>query len=195
MLICAMTGSIATGKSTTAGMFRRFGIPIFDADAAVHRLYAGRVVPFIEAEFPGTTSDGRVDRKKLGEAVLGDKEKLSRLESLVHVMVAEDRKAFLSAAQEAGRHIVLLDVPLHFETGGDRYADLAIVVTATAEIQRRRVLERPDMDEEKLKAISDRQMPDAEKRRRAHFLVDTSHGIESAERQVLAILRAIAFML
>ncbi len=195
MLIAAMTGSIAMGKSTTAEMFRGFGVPVFDSDAAVHRLYNGRAVPIIEAEFPGTTSHGRVDRKRLGELVLGDKDRLARLETLVHAMVAEERQAFLSRVREAGHHSVLLDVPLFFETGGERYADLAIVVTASAEIQRRRVLERPDMNEDKLKAILDRQLPDAEKRRRAHFLVDTGFGIDSARRQVLAILRAIAFML
>jgi len=195
MLICAMTGSIAMGKSTTAGMFRRSGIPVYDADAAVHRLYAGRAVALVEAEFPGTTIGGRVDRKRLGEAVLGDRQKLSRLETLIHALVAEDRQEFLSSAAKGGHRKVLLDVPLLFETGGERNADLTIVVTASEAVQRRRALERPDMDEEKLKSILDRQMPDAEKRRRAHFLVDTGHGIGAAERQVASILRSIAFIL
>lgn len=195
MLICAMTGSIAMGKSTIAAMFRRSGIPVYDADAAVHRLYAGRAVPLVETEFPGTTIDGRVDRKRLGEAVLDDREKLSRLETLIHALVAQDRQEFLSAAAGAGCRKVVLDIPLLFETGGDRNADLTIVVTASETVQRKRALERPDMDEKKLKAILDRQMPDAEKRRRAHFLVDTGHGIEAAERQVASILRAIAFIL
>lgn len=195
MLICAMTGSIAMGKSTTANMFRQSGIPVFDADTAVHRLYAGRAAPLIEAEFPGTTVKGRVDRDRLAEQVLGDREKLARLEELVHALVAEDRQGFLSDAETAGHRKVLLDIPLLFETGGDRNADLTIVVTASAEVQRRRVLQRSGMDDEKLKAILDRQMPDGEKRRRAHFLVDTGYGVDSAERQVAAIMRSIAFML
>ena len=195
MLICAMTGSIAMGKSTTADMFRRAGIPVFDADAAVHRLYAGRAAPLIEAEFPGVTVEGRVDRKRLADQVLGDRDRLARLEDMVHALVAEDRRAFLSHAAKAGHRTVLLDIPLLLETGGERNADLTIVVTASAEIQRQRVLERPGMDQAKLDAILDRQMPDAEKRRHAHFFVDTGSGIEAAERQVVAILRAIAFML
>ncbi len=195
MLICALTGSIAMGKSTTADMFRSRGMPVHDADAAVHRLYGGRAAPLIEAEFPGTTADGIVDRERLGQIVLGDPEKLRKLEKLVHGLVGAEQQAFLDAARRSGQRHVLLDIPLLFETGAERRADLAIVVTAAPEVQRRRALRRPDMDEDKLQSILDRQMPDSEKRSRAHFLVDTGHGLASAERQVDAIMRAVAFML
>ncbi len=193
MLICALTGSIAMGKSTTAAMFRRLGIPVYDADAAVHRLYSGRAAPLIEAEFPGATKNGQVDRSRLGKLVLGNPDRLARLESLVHGLLAEEQTRFLEAMR--GRRKVLLDIPLLFETGADRRVDLTIVVTADQAVQRQRALARPDMDEEKLQALLNRQMADGEKRRRAHFLVDTSHGIEAAERQVASILRALASML
>jgi len=183
------------GKSTTAAMFRRRGMPVYDADAAVHRLYAGRAAPLIEAEFPGTTDHGRVDRDRLGKIVLADPEKLRRLEELVHALVAEEQQAFLEAARRAGRRCVLLDIPLLFETGADRRVDVSIVVTADEDVQRRRALERPDMNDGKLQSILDRQMADSEKRRRAHFLVDTGHGMAAAERQVDAVLRAVASIL
>jgi dephospho-CoA kinase len=194
MLVCGMTGSIGMGKSTTAGMFRRRGVPVYDADAAVHRLYSGRAAPLVEAEFPGTTKDGKVDRGLLSAAVLEDRGKLVRLESLVHGLVAEEEREFREAVSGGGYRLALLDIPLLFETGADRRIDAAIVITADAAVQRERVLARPDMDEAKLAAILERQMPDAEKRRRAHFLVDTGHGLEAAARQVDAILRALAFM-
>lgn len=194
MLVCGMTGSIGMGKSTTAGMFRRRGVPVYDADAAVHRLYGGRAVPLVEAEFPGTTKDGKVDRALLSAAVLGDRGKLARLEKLVHGLVAEEERMFREAASSGGHRLAILDIPLLFETGAERRVDAAIVVTADAAVQRERVLARADMDEAKFRAILERQLPDGEKRRRAHFLVDTGHGLEAAERQVDTILRALAYM-
>ncbi|HSM40667.1 MAG TPA: dephospho-CoA kinase [Afifellaceae bacterium] len=194
MLVCGMTGSIGMGKSTTAGMFRRRGVPVYDADAAVHKLYGGRAVPLVEAEFPGTTKDGRVDRALLSAAVLADRGKLARLEKLVHGLVAEEERRFREAASGSGYRLAILDIPLLFETGAERRVDAAIVVTADTAVQRERVLARPGMDEAKFRAIVERQMPDGEKRRRAHFLVDTGHGLEAAERQVDTILRALAYM-
>ncbi len=194
MLVCGMTGSIGMGKSTTAGMFRRRGVPVYDADAAVHRLYGGRAVPLVEAEFPGTTKDGKVDRALLSAAVLADRGKLARLEKLVHGLVAEEERMFREAASSSGYRLAILDIPLLFETGAERRVDAAIVVTADAAVQRERVLARADMDEAKFRAILERQLPDGEKRRRAHFLVDTGHGLEAAERQVDTILRALAYM-
>lgn len=193
MLICALTGSIAMGKSTTSAMFRRHGVPVYDADATVHRLYCGRAAPLIEAEFPGSTQNGQVDRSRLSKLVLGDAERLARLETLVHALVGEEQRRFLEAMR--GRRMVLLDIPLLFETGADRRADLTIVVTADQAVQRQRALARPDMSEEKLQAIVNRQMADRDKRQRAHFLIDTGHGLEAAERQVASILRALASML
>jgi dephospho-CoA kinase len=195
MLICGMTGSIAMGKSTTAAMFRRRGIPVYDADAAVHRLYQGRAAPLIEAEFPGTTNNGGVDREKLAAIVLDDPDRLARLEMLVHGLVADEEKHFRAAATQSGHRLAVLDIPLLFETGAERRVDFSLVVTADESVQRERALRRPGMNEEKLQAILDRQMPDGEKRRRAHFLVDTDHGLAAAERQVAAIVRAVASML
>lgn len=194
MLTGGMTGSIAMGKSTTAEMFRSRGVPVYDADAAVHRLYRGRAAPLVEAEFPGTTKDGAVDRGRLAEAVLNDRGKLARLEKLVHGLVAEEERSFRDTVSAKGYRLAILDIPLLFETGADRRVDFTMVVTAGEAVQRDRVLARPDMDEAKLRAILDRQMPDGEKRRRAHFLVDTGHGLDAAARQVDAILRAVASM-
>lgn len=195
MLVCGMTGSIAMGKSTTAGMFRSRGVPVYDADAAVHRLYRGRAAPLVEAEFPGTTKDGEVDRARLAEAVLNDRDRLARLEKLVHGLVAEEERKFREAVWAEGYRLAILDIPLLFETGADRRVDFTVVVTADEAVQRERVLARPDMHEAKHRAILDRQMPDSEKRRRAHFLVDTGHGLDAAGRQVDAILRAAASMI
>jgi dephospho-CoA kinase len=195
MLICGMTGSIAMGKSTTAAMFRRRGVPVHDADAAVHRLYSGRAAPLIEAEFPGTTRDGTVDRARLSDIVLGDPDRLARLEEIVHRLVGDEERAFRDRVAAAGFRMALLDIPLLFETGAEHRVDACIVITADADIQRRRALSREGMSEEKFETILKRQMPDAEKRRRSHFLVDTGHGLEAAERQVDAILRAVASML
>jgi dephospho-CoA kinase len=193
MLRLGLTGSIGMGKSTTAAMFRAEGVPVHDADAAVHRLYAGKAAPLVEAAFPGVVKDGRVDRALLGQRVLGDSAAMKRLEVIVHPLVREAEEVFLREA--AGRSsVAVLDIPLLFETGGEARADAIVVVTADPETQRRRVLARPGMSEERFQQILARQMPDAEKRRRAHFLVDSGRGLESARRQVRDILRATAGM-
>jgi dephospho-CoA kinase len=194
MLFCGMTGSIAMGKSTTAAMFRRRGIPVHDADATVHRLYRGRAAPLIEAEFPGSTKDGVVDRASLSALVLNEPARLARLEEIVHALVAEEESRFRDVVRARGDRLAVLDIPLLFETGADRRVDFTLVVTADAAIQRNRVLERPGMTPEKFQAILNRQMPDAQKRRRAHFLIDTGLGIDAADRQVGAVLAAVAPM-
>jgi dephospho-CoA kinase len=188
MIVLGLTGSIGMGKSTTAEMFAERGVPVFDSDAAVHRLYAGRAAPAIEAAFPGTTTKTGVDREKLAKAVLGNPAALARLEAIVHPMVREERERFLAASRAAGADIVLLDIPLLFESGGGTGIDRIVVVTASPEEQRRRVLARPGMTVEKFEAILARQMSDAEKRRRADFIVDTGGGLEVAARQVDAII-------
>lgn len=190
--VLGLTGSIGMGKSATAGLFRDRGIPVHDADAAVHALYAGPAAPLIEAAFPGTAPVGLVDRARLGAAVLGDAEALRRLERIVHPLVREAEEAFLTWARQARAALVVLDVPLLFEVGAAGRTDAVVVVTASAEMQRARVLARPGMSAEKLAAILGKQMPDAEKRARAHFLVDTGRGFPRAEAQVSDILRALA---
>ncbi len=192
MRIIGLTGSIGMGKTTTAGFFRAAGIPVHDADAAVHRLYSGPAVAAVEAAFPGTATGGIVDRDRLAEAVLGDQQGLKRLEAIIHPLVRESEKVFLQAATEAGAPMAVLEIPLLFETGAEKRCGAVIVVTAAPEIQRQRVLKRPGMSKERLDALLDRQMPDAEKRRRAHFLVLTDDGLESAKHQVTAIIRALA---
>lgn len=188
--ILGLTGSIGMGKSATADMFRRRGVPVHDADAAVHALYRGRAAPLIEKAFPGTVTDGAVDRAKLGAAVLGHSERMKELEAIVHPLVHEEEEAFLQRASTYP--IAVLDIPLLFETGGERRCDAVLVVTAAPEVQWERVLKRPGMTEEKLAAILDKQMPDAEKRRRAHFIIDTGRGFAFAEAQVRAVLAALA---
>ncbi len=193
MLLLGLTGSIGMGKSATAAMFAAEGVPVFEADRAVHRLYAdAETVALVEAAFPGTTSDGRVDREKLARTVLNDAAAIARLEALVHPLVRRERERFLTTAAEGGARIALLDIPLLFETGGEARVDAAVVITAPPDMQRARVLARPGMTEEKLAAILAKQMSDAEKRRRAHFIVDTSRGFDSARAQVRGILRAAA---
>jgi dephospho-CoA kinase len=193
MFILGLTGSIAMGKSTTARLFAEEGVPVYDADAAVHRLYEGEAAPVIEAAFPGSTKDGKVDRAALSQQIVGNAEKLKFLESIVHPLVGEVRDAFLADAKAAGAKVAVLDIPLLFETGGESRVDAVVVVSAPAEIQRARMLER-GIPEDRLDALLARQMPDAEKRRRADFVVDTSGGIESARQQVKAILAAVAKM-
>jgi dephospho-CoA kinase len=190
MFVLGLTGSIGMGKSTTAGMFRDLGVPVHDSDAAVHRLYAGRAAPLIEAAFPGVVRDGVVDRRLLGDRVLGRPEEMRRLEAVVHPLVREEELAFRAAASRAA--IAVLDIPLLFETGGDRRVDAVVVATAPADAQRARVLSRPGMTAERFEAILARQTPDVEKRARAHFVVDTSRGMASAKRQVGDIVRALA---
>jgi len=192
MRIIGLTGSIGMGKTTMAGFFRAAGIPVHDADAAVHRLYAGPAAAAVEAAFPGTAPDGVVDRDRLAEAVLGDSQALKRLEAIVHPLVRDDERTFLKVAAEAGAPIAVLEIPLLFETGGDSRCDAVVVVTARPETQRRRVLKRPGMSDDRLNVMLARQMPDAEKRRRAHFLIFTDGDLDSAQRQVIAIIRALA---
>ncbi|MGL4242619.1 MAG: dephospho-CoA kinase [Beijerinckiaceae bacterium] len=192
MIVLGLTGSIGMGKSTTAAMFRELWTPVHDSDAAVHRLYAGRAAPLVEAAFPGVVVDGIVDRKALGDRVLGKPEEMRRLEAIVHPLVREEEEAFRSSARAARAAVAVLDIPLLFETGGERRVDAVVVVTAPPDVQRARVLARPGMTPERFAAILAKQTPDAEKRRRAHFVVDSSHGIASARRQVSDILRALA---
>jgi dephospho-CoA kinase len=192
MIVLGLTGSIGMGKSTTAAMFREVGVPVHDADATVHRLYSGTAAPLIEAAFPGVVKDGVVDRKALGDRVLGDAAAIRRLEAIVHPLVREAAKAFLAQAAAQRATVAVLDIPLLFETQGEDRVDAVIVVTADAAIQRQRVLARPGMTEERFVQILARQVPDAEKRRRAHFIVDTGLGMAGARRQVRDIVRAVA---
>jgi dephospho-CoA kinase len=194
MFILGLTGSVGMGKSVTARFFAEEGMPVHDADAAVHALYEGEAVAPIEAAFPGTTADGKVDRTKLAACVLGDAAALKRLEAIVHPLVQASERRFLAEAQARGAKVAVLDIPLLFETGGDRRVDAVVVVSAPGEVQRARVLARPGMTVEKFAAILVKQMPDAEKRARADFVVDTSQGFEAARAQVRAILDAVARM-
>ena len=193
MFIIGLTGSIAMGKSTTARLFAEAGVPVHDADAAVHRLYEGEAVAAIEAAFPGATRNGKVDRAALGERVLGNPPALKRLEAIVHPLVRESEQRFLKKARADGAKIVVLDIPLLFETGGDKRVDAVVVVSAPADVQRQRALER-GVGAERLEALLARQVPDAEKRARADFVVDSSQGIEHARGQVNSILAAVADM-
>ncbi|HEY8615339.1 dephospho-CoA kinase [Phenylobacterium sp.] len=190
MLLIGLTGSIGMGKSTTAAMFREAGIPVYDADAAVHDLYdvGGAAVGPVGEAFPGVVKDGRVDREELRQRVLGQPDELKRLNAIVHPLVGKDRVGFFDQAKAAGADMVVLDIPLLFETGGHANMDAVVVVSAPAEMQRERVLARPGMTPERLDAILAQQMADAEKRARAHFVVDTSRGLEVAREQVQAII-------
>ena len=190
--VLGLTGSIGMGKSATAAIFRRLGVPVHDADAAVHRLYEGEAAALIEAAFPGTAPAGVVDRAALSKIVIGSPERMAALEAIVHPLVRRDEETFLATARAARAPVAVLDIPLLFETGGEARCDAVLVVTADPTVQRARVLERPGMSEEKFAAILHKQMPDPEKRRRAHFVVDTGRGLASAERQVGDILRARA---
>jgi dephospho-CoA kinase len=190
--VLGLTGSIGMGKSATAAMFRRLGVPVHDADAAVHALYAGSAAPVIEAAFPGVVTNGVVDRPALSKIVLAAPERLRALEAIVHPLVRAERDRFLAEAVAGRATVALLDIPLLFETGGDRACDAVLVVTASPEVQRARVLARPGLTPEMLDAIRSKQMPDEQKRARAHFLVDTGRGFPAAERQVRDILRALA---
>lgn len=191
MIVLGLTGSIGMGKTTTAAMFRDMGIPVHDADAVVHELYEGPAAALVEAEFPGTTTNGRVDRALLAARVLDDKEALKRLEAIVHPMVRERDKEFRARARAQGARLAIVDVPLLFETGGDKRVDGVIVVTTTGAEQRRRVLARDGMSEEKFRAILASQLPDAQKRERADFIVDTTDGLEAARQQVADIVEAV----
>ena len=194
MFVLGLTGSIGMGKSTTAKMFAEEGVPVHDADAVVHRLYEGEAAPAIEAAFPGTTDHGKVNRDKLGQRVLGNELAMKRLEHIVHPLVRQAEERFLAEAKKKGAKAALLDIPLLYETAGDKHCDAVVVVSAPAEIQRARAFERPGMTQEKFAAILAKQTPDTEKRRRADFVVDTSKGIEQARAQVRDILQAIVKM-
>jgi dephospho-CoA kinase len=190
MLILGLTGSIGMGKSTTSKMFQDEGVPVYDADAAVHALYAvgGAAVAPVEAAFPGVVVNGAIDRAKLSARVVGDPEALAKLESIVHPLVGAHRIGFFEQAQAEGHEIVVLDIPLLFETGGEKRVDKVVVVSAPADVQRERVLDRPEMTPEKFEAILARQTPDAEKRARADFVIDTGQGLETARQQVRDLL-------
>jgi dephospho-CoA kinase len=189
--VLGLTGSIGMGKSATADLFRLLGVPVHDADATVHRLYRGRAAPLIEKAFPGTVTEGAVDRARLGAAVLDSPERMQQLEAIVHPLVREEEESFLKRVA-ALAPVAVLDIPLLFETGGETRCDAVLVVTAPAAVQRDRVLARPGMTEAKFHAILARQMRDEDKRTRAHFLVDTSRGFSSAEAQVKSILACLA---
>lgn len=193
MKIIGLTGSIGMGKSTTAAMFREAGVPVYDADAAVHDLYdqGGAAVGPVGEAFPGVVKDGRVDREALRQRVLGDADALKRLNGIVHPLVGEDRVGFFKAAEEVGADLVVLDIPLLFETNGHERVDYVVVVSAPPEMQRERVLARPGMTPQRLDAILAQQTPDAEKRARAHFVVDTGQGLAHAREQVFHIIAAL----
>ena len=193
MIVIGLTGSVGMGKSATAAMFAEAGAPVYDADAEVRRLYApgGAAVERVEAAFPGVVVDGAVDRGRLGERVLGDPDALARLNAIVWPLMGEARAEFFRQAQMSGAEVVVLDIPLLLETGGERNVDKVVVVSAPAKIQRERVLARPGMTEAKFEAILAAQMDDAEKRERADFIIDTSQGFDHARRQVRDILNAL----
>lgn len=190
MIILGLTGSIGMGKSATAQMFRDEGIPVYDADAAVHQIYekGGAAVDPVEAAFPGVVTDGAIDRLKLREKVLGNPAALKQLESIVHPLVGQSQMAFRAEAAASDAPCAVLDIPLLYETGGDTRCDFVAVVTAPAEVQRERVLSRQDMTEDAFEAILEKQVPDAEKRARADFVISSAHGFDFARDHVRAIV-------
>jgi dephospho-CoA kinase len=191
MLIIGLTGSIGMGKSTVAARFRALGIAVCDADAEVHKLYEGAAVAPIEAAFPGTTANGKVDREKLAQALIGDPHKFKQLEAIVHPLVVEAERAFLRAQAATGATMAVLEIPLLLETGGERRVDCVIVVSAPPEAQRGRVMQRPGMTPQKLEQLLARQMPDAEKRKRADFVVDTGGTFADTDAQVDKIVESL----
>ncbi|HEY7231863.1 MAG TPA: dephospho-CoA kinase [Pseudolabrys sp.] len=194
MFVLGLTGSLGMGKSTTAGFFAELGVPVHDADAVVHRLYKAEAVPLIEAAFPGTTANGEVDREKLANRVLDNPAGVRKLEEIVHPLVRVAEERFLAEAEINKAQVAVLDIPLLFETGGDRRCDAVVVVSAPEDVQRTRIFERPGMTSQKFAAIAANQMPDAEKRKRADFVVDTSGGFDAARAQVREILAQVATM-
>jgi dephospho-CoA kinase len=188
MRVLGLTGSIGMGKSTTAKLFMEAGVPVYDADATVHMVYGGEAAPLIEAAFPGTTVDGKVDRTKLSPLVVHDAAAMKKLEAIVHPLLGKHHKKFLDDAEASGAPVAVVDVPLLFETGGEKRVDAVVVVTTDPEQQRKRILARDNMTPEKLDAILARQLPDAEKRQRADFVVDTSHGLEPVRQRIGEIL-------
>jgi dephospho-CoA kinase len=190
--VLCLTGSLGMGKSTAARFFAEEGVPVHDSDATVHALYEGEATALIEQAFPGSTRDGKVDRTRLAAMVLNDQAALARLEAIVHPMVTASRDTFIAEARKQGAKIVVLDIPLLFETKADRGCDAVVVVSAPAEVQRKRAFERPGMTDDKLAAILIKQMPDAEKRRRADFIVDSSQSFDHTRAQIREILRQVA---
>ena len=194
MLILGLTGSIGMGKSTTAKLFTEAGVPVYDADATVHRIYEGEAAPAIEAAFPGTTVNGKVDRARLSERVMHDPAAIRRLEAIVHPMLRSHHQKFLEEAEKSGAPVAVMDIPLLYETGGETRVDAVVVVTTSPEVQRERILARENMTGEKLDAILARQLPDAEKRKRADFVVDTSHGLDPVRARIRDILDQVVKM-
>jgi dephospho-CoA kinase len=192
MIVIGLTGSIGMGKTTTAKLFAGEGVPVLDSDEVVHGLYRTEAAPLIEAAFPGTTVSGVVDRQKLGDVLRENPANFGRLEEIVHPLVRKRQEAFLAAARKDDRQFALLDIPLLFETGAESRVDKVVVVSCAPEIQRERVLSRPGMTEEKFEMILARQTPDAEKRRRADFIVDSGSGVEAARDRVREILQKLA---
>ena len=194
MRVLGLTGSIGMGKSTTAKLFAEAGVPVYDADATVHLIYEGEAAPAIEAAFPGTTVGGKVDRTKLSAQIVHDPAAIRRLEQVVHPMLRAYHQKFIEDAERSGAPVAVMDVPLLFETGGEKRVDAVVVVTTDPEIQRQRILARDNMTDEKLDAILARQLPDSEKRKRADFLVDTSHGLDPVRARIREILDEAAKM-
>ena len=194
MRVLGLTGSIGMGKSTTAKLFAEAGVPVYDADATVHKVYEGEAAPAIEAAFPGTTVDGKVDRSRLSAKVVHDPAAIRRLEGIVHPMLRAYHQKFLEEAELSGAPVAVMDVPLLFETGGDKRVDAVVVVTTSPELQRERILARGTMTGEALDSLLARQMPDVEKRRRADFVVDTSHGLDPVRAQIRDILEQVVKM-
>ena len=194
MRILGLTGSIGMGKSTTAKLFMEAGVPVYDADAAVHKIYEGEAAPAVEAAFPGTTVNGKVDRAKLSAKVVHNPAAIKQLEQIVHPMLGASRQKFLAEAEQSGAPVVVMDIPLLFETGGEKRVDAVVVVTTSPESQRERILARGTMTHEALDAILARQLPDPEKRKRADFVVDTSHGLDPVRARIRDILAEVAKM-
>ena len=194
MIILGLTGSIGMGKSTTAKLFAEAGVPVYDADATVHQLYEGEAAPAIEAAFPGTTANGKVDRQKLSARVVHDPAAMKQLEQIVHPMLGASRQKFFEEAERAGAPVTVVDVPLLYETGGEKRVDAVVVVTTSPENQRARIMARGTMTSEALDSILARQLPDAVKRKRADFVVDTSHGLDPVRAQIRDILQQVVKM-
>jgi dephospho-CoA kinase len=192
MIVLGLTGSIGMGKSTTAAMFREFGVPVFDADRCVHLVYAGEPPAAVAARFPEAVVDGKIDRSRLGPLVLDDREAMAALEEIIHPIVESERNKFIRDTKDGGARIVVLDVPLLFETDTWRRVDAIVVVTAPKEVQRERVLSRDLMDEDKFFNILERQTPDTKKRMSAQFVVETQFGFDAARRQIRNVISALA---
>jgi dephospho-CoA kinase len=188
MIVLGLTGSIGTGKSTTAAMFRALGVPVHDADATVHDLYRSEAVAPVASRFPEALADGVIDRKALSAVLARSPERFAELEAIIHPLVRAREVAFVDAERRKGSPLVVLDIPLLYETGGQMRVDKVVVVTCDPTVQRERVLSRPGMTEEKFALILSRQMPDAEKRQRADFVIDTGKGLEAAHKQVEEII-------